>query len=499
MTLNNSPRPPSSQEPSFGWLAVVLIAALALGCGSEEASTGADGSGGERPKAEGGGESTQEGKGKDGERRGGESAGGGRGGPPGGFGGGVPAEERGVPVEVTAAARLEISSYLETQGTLEAENEVDLVARTAGPVVLLQSEEGRRVAKGDLLARLDDRELQAQLEVSNVRLEETERNFERVKSLHHNQLVSQEAFDQALAEFDSAKGEFERTRLQLEYTEIRAPFAGRIVQRYIKLAEHVQVGAPLFRLSDFDPLLCPIQVPERELPRLRDGQRAELEVEAWPGQRFVAKVLRVSPVIDSASGTVRVTLEVGGEGKLRPGMFASVFLEMERRENALVIPKGALALDSLGDTVFVVAEGVAERRSLDLGFRSDQLLEVRSGLEEGERVIIVGQDGLGEGTPVEVLGERPLPSRNGSDVEPSTSPPTQSPAKALEAESEGRGGGPGGSGPPGGRGGPGGGFNIDWDDPEQVERVKQRMRDRGLSESQVEERLKMIRERMSGG
>ena len=507
------------------WSALRLLALVLLlwplgACGGSEDGESGDApasvSQGEGEKKEGSAESKGRGGGPPGGRSGGRPGGGG---PPGGspWGGGEPAASK-VPVEVTAAARRAIGSYFETQGTLEAENEVDLVARAAGPVTELRTEEGRKVSKGQVLATLDDRELAAQLEVTQVRLEETERNYRRVDALFQNQLVSQEALDQSLAEFQSAKADHERTRIQLGYTQITAPFSGRIVQRYVKLAEQVQVGTALFRLSDFDPLLCPIQVPERQLPGLSVGQRAELEVEAWPDRRFAARVLRVSPVVDAASGTVKVTLEVFGEGVLRPGMFAGVFLEMERREDALVIPKTALALDSLGDTVFVAVDGEAKRRNLELGFRSDDLLEVRSGLEAGEKVIVVGQDGLGEGTPVEVLGERPLPERGVEQPPPTTRAPRPSGDREASAGGGPPGGGPpgagpsGGGGPPGagppGGGGPGGGPpgggrgmfpSIDWDDPEQVERVKERMRERGLTDEQIEERLERIRQRMGGG
>ncbi len=171
----------------------------------------------------------------------------------------------------------------------------------------------------------------------------------------------------------------------------------------VKLADNVTVNQELFRISDFDPLLCKIQVPEKELPRLHKGQPAYLTVEAWPKERFPAKVLRVSPVVDADTGTVRVTLVLEAKERLRPGMFASIFLEVDRHEGALTIPKAALSLESLRDTVYVVNGKVAARRPVKLGYEEADLVEVRSGLQEGDKVIVVGQDGLSEGTPIRIL------------------------------------------------------------------------------------------------
>lgn len=350
-------------------LVVLAAVSLAIGCGGGEAG----------------------GAGVEGERRG----------RPAGTAGGP--SQTAVPVEVTAVERQTISSYIETNGTLEAENEVDIVARVSGPIVELAAEEGMTVAEGRLLTRIDASEIRARMEISRVALEETRVAFERARRLAAENLISAEAFETAKANFESAEAEFEGNRIQLAYTEIRAPFRGRIIERYVKFAQNVSPGDRLFRISDFDPLLCPIQVPERNLPLLSLGQRAYLRVEAWPGERFAAEVLRISPVVDSATGTVRVTLEVKGEGKLRPGMFGSVFLETATHENALVIPRSALALESVGDTVYVAEGGVAERREIDLGVRQGDRVEVVSGLEEGDLVVTVGQDGLADGTPIQIL------------------------------------------------------------------------------------------------
>lgn len=369
-------------------------------------------------------------------------------------------------MEVIAATRRSISQFFETHGALEAEREVDLVTRLAGPIIELKAEEGMKVRAGQLLARIDDREMRSSLAVSEVRLEETKLAYERVKRLFGSELVSQETVDQALANYQSAQGDYEQLKIQLQYSEIKAPFGGLVVLRYVKFAENLSVNQPLFRLSDFDPLLCPIQVPERQLSRLHAGQPAQLQVEAWPGESFAAKVLRISPVVDAETGTIKVTLEIDGQSKLRPGMFASVFLEVETRENALVVPKAALALDALEDTVFVVANGIAERRTLKLGFRNSDSMEVLEGLQEGDQVVVVGQDGLSEGTPLEILGGSTSPGpRGGADSRPRG--PTESGSPSRDQA----------TGP----------------DSQRLEEVEQRMRDRGLSEEQIKERLQQIR------
>jgi len=330
--------------------------------------------------------------------------GGGRGGGPWGGPGGAQAEEAAaVPVEVAAVERRDVASYIETNGALEAENEVDVVARTAGPVVELAAEEGMHVARGQLLLRIDPTEAQTQVRAAEVALEEATRSFERAQTAHDAALISQADYDQALAARDSAQAALAERKVQLSYTRVTAPFGAIVVERTVKLGDNVTVNQKLFRISDFDPLLCPIQVPEKELSRLAKGQRAYVNVEAWPDQRFPAHVLRISPVVDAATGTIRVTLEVKADPKLRPGMFASVFLETDRHEKALTIPKAALSLESLGDTVYVAQGDVAARRAIKLGYQEAEVVEVVSGLKEGEKVIVVGQDGLSDGTPIQIL------------------------------------------------------------------------------------------------
>ena len=379
---------------------------------------------------------------------GGGSGRGGRpgGGPPGGFGGGS-APVTAVPVEVVEILPGPISAFIETNGTLEAEREVDIVARTGGPLVALNTEEGVQVKAGELLAQIDELEARAQVEIARVALQDAEIVYNRAKASLENAVVSQEVYDTALSALESAKAQLSGNEIQLGYTRITAPFDGLIVQRAVKFGETVTAGQQLFRISDFDPLLCVIGVPERDLARLSVGQPAILQVEAFPGEQFQGRVLRISPVVDAATGTIRVTLEVNRQGRLSPGMFAGVRLVTDVRQEALIMPKRALSLESLADSVFVVEDGVAYRRNVTLGYEEDDRVEVAGGLARGDRVIVVGQDGLTDATPVQILagpGAEERPARTAGGARGMTDEAIEERLAAMAA----------GGGPPGGRGRP---------------------------------------------
>ena len=412
------------RQPLQALLLAGLAAAVACGSGEEAAGPGGGSGPGGRPG----------------------------GGPPGGFGGGS-APVTAVPVEVVEILPGEISAFIETNGTLEAEREVDIVARAGGPLVALNTEEGVQVKAGELLAQIDELEARAQVEIARVALQDAEIVYNRAKASLENAVVSQEVYDTALSALESAKAQLAGNEIQLGYTRITAPFDGLIIQRAVKFGETVTVGQQLFRISDFDPLLCVIGVPERDLARLSSGQPAVLQVEAFPGEQFQGRVLRISPVVDAATGTIRVTLAVNRQGRLSPGMFAGVRLVTDVREDALIMPKRALSLESLADSVFVVEDGVAYRRNITLGYEEDDRVEITDGLARGDRVIVVGQDGLTDATPVQILagpGAAEVPVRTA------------------------------------GGGGPGGGSGMT---EERRAAMRERLRARGMTDEQIEERL----------
>ncbi len=195
-----------------------------------------------------------------------------------------------VPIEVSPVKRDRIAQHFETNGALEAENEVDLVARTNGPVVELMAEEGDRVKKDQLLARLDAREAQSQVAISKVGRDEAQMSLNRSLRSFEGGLISQELHDAAVSKLQAAQAQLEAAELQLTYTEIRAPFDAVVVARNIKNAQYVTNGTTLFRVSDFGLLLCRVEIPERELSSLNPGQKARVEVDAFRDLVFSAQV-----------------------------------------------------------------------------------------------------------------------------------------------------------------------------------------------------------------
>ena len=446
-------------------LLVLALAAASLGCGQSNA------------EAPGGGP------------RGGPGARGGGGFPPGGSSPGFGDSSGGnaIPVKVTAVVRRQIADYLETNGSLEAENEVDIVTRTTGPIVELNVEEGDFVRAGQVLARIDAAEIEAQLGIARVNLAEADLAWKRAQGSYREEVISQEAFDLAKSNYDGAAAQIVGTEILLNYTVIRAPFDGLIIERVIKNAEHVGANARLFRISDFDPLLCPIQLPEKDLTRLKLGQPAYLTVEAFTDVRFPARVLRISPVVYAATGTVKVTLEVQGEGRLRPGMFASVFVETDVHDNAVVAPKQALVLESTADTVYVVVDDgeggkIAQRRELELGFEESDHMEVLSGVAEGEDVVTKGQDTLSDRTPVLILereGPAPAPTMFTSQPDAGASPAQLADRQAGAPADGAAGAQPTQRGPT----------------PERIKMMRSRMKERGMTDEQIDQAI----ERMKSG
>jgi membrane fusion protein (multidrug efflux system) len=311
-----------------------------------------------------------------------------------------------VPVEVQPLKRAEMVAVYSGTAPIEAHEEATVVAKVGGEVRQIYVEEGDTVQAGQVLARLDGDRLRLTLAQTDANLRKLERDYKRTLELADKGLVPKSTAENTKYDLDALRAGYESARLELSYTEIRAPINGVISARKIKVGNTIGPNDPTFTVTDLDPLLAFVHVPEKEFRKIAPGQNAEVVIDALGGTRFAGTISRISPTVDPQTGTFRARVEVPDATRtLKPGMFARVNIVYERRQDALQLPRTAI-LDADGQqSVFVVASGKAEQRTIRTGLSNGGWIEVLDGLKGSEQVVTVGQAGLKTGTLVKIVGD----------------------------------------------------------------------------------------------
>lgn len=306
-----------------------------------------------------------------------------------------------LPVETATAYRSDIYATFNTTATIEADADAPVPARVPGEVVEIQVEEGDRVEEGQILARLDGERLELELEQAEARLQMTKRELERMARLEQRGLVSAAAVEGLEFERDALKASYDLMRLRHAYTRIRAPIAGVVSARDVKIGTHVVEGTSTFRITGTSKLVVHLLIPQIQLSRISSGDEARVRVDALPGRRFVATIARISPTIDTGTGTFRATAYIDNEdGALAPGMFGRFSIAYEKHENALLVPSKAVIREDNEMVVYVVENGAASRRVIEAGIEANGESEILGGLAESERVVVTGHGSLRDGSKV---------------------------------------------------------------------------------------------------
>jgi membrane fusion protein (multidrug efflux system) len=335
---------------------------------------------------------------------------------------GVPASARGatgsaesprgglpIPVAVQAARIGSIASYYTATATLEVEKEAEVLARVAGIVKSIACEEGDLVEEGATLLEIDNDEYRLRLRLAESNAQTLQLRHDRVQEMWSQDLISVEEYEAARNALAAARAEEGLARLNLSYTHVAAPFAGRVIRRLADVGQNVSPGTPLFRLADFDPLLARVHVPAKEFRKLMVDQPVEMVLDSNK-QRLYGRIKLVSPVIDPATGTIKVTVEVPHYPReTRPGDFAEVRIITERRAASTLVARTAVLADKGEQVVYVAAGDIAERRVVEVGFTDETHAEILRGVAPGELVVVKGQRSLKHAAPLKVLeGGTPL-------------------------------------------------------------------------------------------
>jgi RND family efflux transporter MFP subunit len=331
-----------------------------------------------------------------------------------------------APVKVFKAVRMKISEKLFYTGTIEAWQKINLTPETGGKIDRILVNEGDRVAKGQVLAELDVKAITLQLEqakaglaVAQASFNNAQTNLNRMERLFKEKAVSDQQYEQVRLGYDSAKAQLEQAQAavnlaqhSLDVSILKAPFSGVIASRNAEVGDVINPmmggfspgsAGGVVTLVDFSRIKIKVEVSGADIGRIQKGQTAFLRVPTIPGQQFPGTVEVVNLAADPQTKKFGIEVSVGNQDQaLRPGTFGEVIIEVQSHENALAIPQKAILENKY---VFVVQDGKAAKREVALGLQNTTLVEVTTGIAEGDLVIAEGNFGLEDGAPIEVTGE----------------------------------------------------------------------------------------------
>ena len=306
-----------------------------------------------------------------------------------------------MPVDVETARSDEVVETIRATGHIEAVQAVDLRPDEQGRITAILVREGQFVGAGTALIKIDDEMLRAQAERAAAERDLASQQLGRVRRLHAENASTPADLERAEAAARSAEASLALLQLQIERTTVRAPFAGVVGQRFVSNGDYVTTATPLLTLQTTDPQRAVIDVPERHAVILKPGQTVEFTVAAQPQRVFSAQVEFIDPVVQNTSRTIVVKARAPNrDGLLRPGMFIEANLATATRANAVVVPEDAIQPLRTANVVWAVIDGKASRRVVELGARTQGFVEIKSGVQAGEQVVVGGLERMQEGAPV---------------------------------------------------------------------------------------------------
>ncbi|MBC5775383.1 efflux RND transporter periplasmic adaptor subunit [Pontibacter sp. KCTC 32443] len=332
------------------------------------------------------------------EGAGGPGGGGGRG--PGGPGGpgGMPA----MRVDGVVIQPQNFANTLSVTGSIEADEQVQIRSQVSGLVKSISFQEGNKVSKGQVLVKIDDSELRAQLAQARTRQSLAAENERRAGLLLNKEAISREEYDVARADLKSAQAQTQLIQAQLAKTTIRAPFSGRIGLRNISEGSFISPETVIANLVSTDPLKITFSVPEKYASQVKQNTALTFTV-AGSSEKHTATVYAIEPGIEASSRTLQLRARAANaDGTLMPGSFANIELPLAVIEDALLVPSEAIIPVQNGKKLFVAKDGKAKEVMVETSTRTEKDVLITTGLQAGDTVLTTGIMTLKEGTPVKV-------------------------------------------------------------------------------------------------
>ncbi|MBN2423767.1 MAG: efflux RND transporter periplasmic adaptor subunit [Calditrichaceae bacterium] len=312
-----------------------------------------------------------------------------------------------IPVEVVTIKLGDISRYILLSSNLETEIMADVYGRMQGIVQKINKEEGQYVRRNEVMLELEPEQYELAEQRANVEYEKQLNNFNRLKAMHDKSLLSDEEFESAGFALETARIQWDEAKLNLDYMRIRAPISGWVGDRSAKRGERIQPTDRLFTVVNTEEMIAVVYVPEKNINQLQVNQKAVILSDNIPGEEFNGWVKRISPIVDPASGTFKVTIGVRNQNNLlKPGMFVNVRIIVDSHLNVVLVPKTAIIYENEFMHVYVVRDSVAHKIKLEVGYQDHDKVEAVKDINEGDKIIVVGQAGMKDKARVQIVSER---------------------------------------------------------------------------------------------
>ncbi|MFD2519740.1 efflux RND transporter periplasmic adaptor subunit [Emticicia soli] len=319
----------------------------------------------------------------------------GKGGAPGGGGGPVTA----VNIFVTSFATLD--NAVTSAGTVFPNEEVQLMPETAGRIVALNIKEGSRVAAGQVIAKIKDTDLQAQLKKINYQIELAKQTDARQKKLLEINAISREEYEITSNTLNTLDADKEFLEVSIDRTVIKAPFSGKISFKNVSQGAYVTPASVLATLVQTNPVKIDFTIPEKYSTQIRLGSNVKFEVEGQ-ATSYSASIVAIDPKIDPNLRTLKVrALAQNPNDRLIPGMYVKVTLDLDISQ-AIMVPTEAIIPVLKGKKVYVMQNGKVAEKMVETGLRTDKSIQITSGLVSGDSLIVSGIMALKKDAPVKV-------------------------------------------------------------------------------------------------
>ncbi|RFM23885.1 MAG: efflux RND transporter periplasmic adaptor subunit [Candidatus Thermochlorobacter aerophilum] len=312
--------------------------------------------------------------------------------------------EKAVSVSVVTVGKTTLSRTLSLIGTITANNDVAIVSETSGRVVAIGAKVGDYKPAGSVIAQVDDELKLANFKSAEVAYEKAKKDLERYEALLKEGGISDAQVESARLNFKSAEAQYIVARRQLQDTRITTPISGIVTERRVDIGSVVSNGMVVANVVDIAKLKVKVNVAEKDVFKLKAGEEVEVTTDVYPNVKFKGVIASISAKGDEAhTYPVEITLNNSKEYPLKAGMFGRVHFTSLGERQTLAIPREALLGSVRSARVFVAENGVARLRPITVGQEVGKMLEVLEGLQEGELVIVSGQNNLRDGYAINVI------------------------------------------------------------------------------------------------